>query len=226
MHIIRTLLSSLTSTTLTYVKAIIAPPRCSYCSLLLTADTVFCIPCTQKITPIVTSHITLSSRYHMTIYAVSNYREPLKSLILAKNRSDHIASRQLGQLIWERTIIKHAAIDYFIPIPLHWTRFAYRGFNQADEIAHILSQHTGKPILHALKRSKKTVFQASLTHDKRMHNVQHAFTLAIDPSLLHNKHIILVDDLMTTSATLRSVAKMLMPYKPASINAVVACRVV
>lgn len=207
-------------------RMLISPPHCAHCKLLLASYTIFCTTCEQKIAPIVSSTITLSSSYRMTIFAISNYQEPIKSLILAKSRSDLVASKQLGELIWQKTFIRHAHIDCFISIPLHWTRYAYRGYNQADEIAHVLANYTGKPVVHALKRTKKTAFQSSLTHSQRLDNVKKAFTIIGDGSQFYNKHIMLVDDLMTTSATLQSIAKMLIPYKPASINAVVACRVV
>ena len=224
-HLYKTILAT-TQSGMQHLRSLLSPPRCANCKLLLPTYAVFCSICEQKITSIISTRITLSSTYCMSVFAVSAYTDPLKALILAKNRSTITASHQLGELIWKQTHIKNIPIDYCIPVPLHWTRFAYRGYNQAEEIAHILAKHLNKPVIHAFKRIKQTDFQAHLTSLQRLANVKDAFALIGDTSLYHNKHILLVDDLMTTSATLRSIAKLLLPHKPASINAVVACRVV
>ena len=115
----------------------------------------------------------------------------------------------------------------FVPIPLHWTRFAWRGYNQADEIAQVLAQKRGKPVVHLLQRIQRTRYQAELESPQRKENVKKAFTLRVaDKNLYQDKHIILVDDLMTTGATLQAAAKELFKLKPASITAVVVCRVI
>lgn len=208
------------------ITTLLSPPRCAHCALLLACESIFCISCTQKIMPIVSHSIRLSKSYTMTIFAISDYREPIRSLILAKSRSDITASKQLGTLIWMHTPLRNMPIDCLIPIPLHWTRFAHRGYNQADEIAQILAHNASKPVIHAIKRTKRTQFQSKLTHGNRLDNVRDAFTINYDGSYFHNKHIVFVDDLMTTGATLQALAKMIIKHKPASISAVVACRVV
>jgi predicted amidophosphoribosyltransferase len=202
------------------------PPHCARCRLLLDQYMPFCVPCEQKIMPVVSTVVKVSARYDMTVFALSGYEEPLRSLILAKGRSDLLASRQLGELLLQRTPIKQLDVDYFIPVPLHWTRFAYRGYNQAYEIARVVANGRQKPVANAVKRVTRTSFQATLTPEKRWQNVHDVFCLVGDGALYRDKHIVLVDDLMTTSATLQSVAKVMITCKPASITAVVACRVV
>lgn len=162
----------------------------------------------------------------MTIHAIADYREPLRPLILAKGWSDIIAANQLGQLMWQHTNFKNIAANYLIPVPLHWTRFAWRGYNQAEEMATVLGAKRNIPVVNLVKRVKKTRFQSTLSAEDRKHNVAEAFTLVdCDEDLYRDKHLILVDDLYTTGATLRETAKALIPLKPASISAVVPCRV-
>ena len=159
--------------------------------------------------------------------AVAAYDEPLKTLILAKSWSDILACSQLGQLMWEQTYFKHMPCDYLVPIPLHWMRFAKRGYNQAVEIAQYIAQHKKVTVADIIARTHNTPFQSSLAYDKRLENVKHVFSVRADDSeKYYNKHIVLVDDLMTTGSTLVAAAKVLLPLKPASINALVACRVV
>ena len=163
----------------------------------------------------------------MNVFACSSYGDPLKSLILAKGWSDIVSSRQLGEIIWQSTNVKQHAFDYLIPIPLHWSRFAKRGFNQAEEIATALARKSGKPVINLLRRIKRTSLQSGLTIEGRRSNICDAFEVnCSDSDVYKNKHLMLVDDLMTTGSTLRAAAQKLLRYKPASISAIVACRVV
>jgi len=115
-----------------------------------------------------------------------------------------------------------------VPIPLHFTRFASRGFNQAQEIARVLSQKSDKNIAPILKRTKITKRQSKLTQEGRSENVKHAFSLRASDTISQytGKHLLLVDDLMTTGSTLTAAAKKLRELQPRAITAVVACRVV
>lgn len=209
------------------------PSFCKSCSCLIEQDSIFCSNCYKKIKPIVSSFLQITSTKSIKVFAVSDYKEPLKSLILEKGYSQNIlASRQLGQIIYEKSVIKYLDIDFLIPIPLHWTRFAKRGYNQALVMAQELGKKLQVPVLDILKRDKKTAFQSSLSFELRQNNVKDVFV--INPKynklylleFLKDKNIILVDDLLTTGATLKNSARVLIKFKPKSINAVVACRVV
>ncbi len=205
---------------------LIAPPFCAHCKDFLSTRMIFCIECYEKIDPIVSVQIPITKTKSMAVIAVSDYQEPLKSLILAKSWGDIVASNQLGQLIWQMTYFKQMPCDFLIPIPLHWMRYAKRGYNQAEEIARVLAAYKNVPVTTILKRVKHTPFQSSLAHDKRMGNVKEAFALKnSDLTIYQNKHLVLVDDLMTTGSTLVSAAKVLLPLHPQSITAVVVARV-
>jgi ComF family protein len=206
----------------------IAPAYCAQCSIFLSENTkIFCNECMQTIQPVISTTMHLNTTQSIKIFTIAAYQDPLKKLILAKSWSNIAASNQLGHLIWQLTNLPHTPCDIFVPIPLHWTRFAWRGYNQADEIAKVLSEKSGKPVAHILRRIKRTRYQAELESVLRQENVKKALTLHVkDATQYEGKHIILVDDLMTTGATLRAAAKELFKLKPASISAVVACRVV
>lgn len=163
----------------------------------------------------------------MKVFAISDYKDPIKSLILAKSSSNIVASNQLGNLIWELTYVRNIAFDYMIPVPLHWTRYAKRGFNQSEEIANILAEKSGKPISKLLKRVKRTPFQSKIMVQARVGNVADAFQLKkLRENVYEGKHLLLIDDLSTTGSTLKFAARELIKLKPASITAVVAARVV
>jgi competence protein ComFC len=162
----------------------------------------------------------------MNVMAIGDYQEPLKTLILAKAWSDIVACNQLADLMWQKTYFKNMPCDYLVPVPLHWMRQAKRGYNQAQEIAFGLARKRNVTVESIIARRKSTPFQSSLPHQDRLGNVKDAFVLtAAHYEKYHNKNIVLVDDLMTSGATLAAAAKVLLPLKPASINALVACRV-
>lgn len=204
----------------------IAPPFCAYCKQFLSKRMIFCVDCDDMIQPVVSVQTQITKTQSMMVMAVSDYQEPLKTLILSKSWSDIVACDQLGTLIWEKTNFKFLPCDFLVPIPLHWMRHAKRGYNQAEEIAKVLAQQRNVPLANIIARTTNTPFQSSLAFDKRLENVKGAFALKqCDKEIYQNKHIVLVDDLMTTGSTLVAAAKTILPLKPASISAIVVSRV-
>ena len=98
-------------------------------------------------------------------------------------------------------------IDIIIPIPLTRKREWNRGYNQSGEIAKGISRYTKIPIVtNAVKRTRFAQSQTHLKSEQRKQNVENAFKL-LKPSLIKGKHILLVDDIITTGATVYSCAK-------------------
>ena len=104
-----------------------------------------------------------------------------------------------------------------VPVPLHWRRQRDRQFNQAEEIAKILGEEMGLPVVKRLKRIRRTQTQTRLTRRQRMDNLKGAF--AIRKSRFWEKGnpigtgetpgVILVDDVFTTGSTVDECAKVL-----------------
>jgi len=207
----------------------IYPQTCRECGCLITPKEIFCLKCISNIKPIVARFLPINKTHSLKVFAASIYQKPVKSLVLKKFYKDPLASKQLGQMIMQFTPIKKENIDVIVPIPLHWTRYAKRGYNQATIIAKEIGQSTDKPVIKLLRRRKKTKFQSMLAPQDRQDNVYEAFCLhwfykKRYRDLIEDKTILLVDDLCTTGVTLQSAAKILMKYKPKSVIAVVACR--
>ena len=94
-------------------------------------------------------------------------------------------------------------VGELLPVPLHWTKRLRRGYNQTEMIARGISEATGIPVGRRLKATKPHRTQTSLSSDRRLANTKGIFTLR-DGEPLRGSHVMLVDDICTTGATLLS----------------------
>jgi ComF family protein len=129
--------------------------------------------------------------------------------------------RALGARIREAGL---GGSDMVVPLPLHASRMRERGYNQCEYIARGVSAVTGSPLrTGVLRRTRFTPSQTSLGHGERRENVRDAF--ALSPRALQavaGRTVLLVDDVVTTGATMRSCAGAL---HRAGARAVIACAV-
>jgi ComF family protein len=99
--------------------------------------------------------------------------------------------------------------DFLIPVPLHKSRYRERGFNQSEIVAEEISKIAGLPLLkNVLLRKKNTKDQTNLSFQEREENVKGAFVVT-QPEIINGKRIVLVDDVITTGATLSECARTL-----------------
>ena len=176
---------------ITPVLNIIVPRFCYNCGCWVIQRTVLCKPCADRIRPVVSKELIITATHSMRVHAVSAYEYPLKALILAKAQANRVASIHLGQLIWQMNA-SVLDFDIIVPIPLHWTRYAYRGYNQAEEMARVFAAQSKKPVMRLIKRTKRTVFQSKIPLAHRADNVRDVFTLVSikNKSQLYGKKIL------------------------------------
>lgn len=99
--------------------------------------------------------------------------------------------------------------DFILPVPLHKKRLSERGYNQSYLLSKAVSEATGIPLDNkCLIRQKATTPQSTLSRKERVLNVKKAFRLNF-PEKLKGKDLLLVDDIITTGATLFACAKLL-----------------
>ena len=108
-----------------------------------------------------------------------------------------------------------------MPVPLHISRLRSRGYNQAYEMAKELAKLTNRPLINSLKRVKNTQMQAQLKLNQRANNVSKAF--AVNEPIIH-KHIVLIDDVMTSGNTLNECAKTLKKAGAKDVKIIVFAR--
>ena len=116
----------------------------------------------------------------------------------------------LGRLVGEAYRQERGdTCDAVVPVPLHRARYLERGYNQAETLAVGMAQALEAPVAaHALRRVRATQSQTSLSREERWRNVAQAFAVEV-PAAVAGRRILLVDDILTTGATLIAAARML-----------------
>lgn len=126
----------------------------------------------------------------------------------------------LNQILSEFLATYKKPIDYILPIPLSKKRKRMRGYNQVYEILRAQRLNTSVEIhTNILIRKFDTKPQTELAREKRLTNVQDAFGIK-NIEAIRGKHILIVDDVTTTGATLRAAKAALLPHGAASITCI------
>jgi ComF family protein len=118
--------------------------------------------------------------------------------------------------------------DLLVPVPLHWRRQWARRFNQSALLAEVVAKANGLRVSHgALKRIKATAQQVGLGRSERALNVQGAFGVRPGARIeLAGRRLVLVDDVMTSGATIEACTRALMRAGAAGVDVLVFARVV
>lgn len=144
--------------------------------------------------------------------AVAHYDGLMRKLIHDfKFRDTHDVRRLFGRWLCQAGSDLIARADCIVPVPLAPMRLLSRRFNQAQLLASEVSRTSGKPILPlALKRTRSTVRQIGLTRRERERNVSGAFAVTgSSTAAIAGKSVLLIDDVITTGATVSAATKAL-----------------
>lgn len=115
-------------------------------------------------------------------------------------------------------------IDMIVPLPLHKNRLRKRGYNQSRMLAEGISEVTGIPVADdVVTRVKDTAMQTSMPHDQRTANMRGAFALD-NAARLKGRHILVVDDVVTTGATMRECCMQIAKAQDVSISVLALAR--
>ena len=189
-------------------------PRCRRCALPVAAGIAECGRCLAAPPPLHACHAAVSYEYPWSML-IAQYKFGGQA---AWARSFAVLMRSTP---WVEPVLEEA--DLVLPMPLSRERLAERGFNQALVLARALAPQKADATL--LLRVRHTAAQTELDRAGRMANVANAF--AVEPlraARLHGKHVVLVDDVMTSGASLFSAAQVLRQAGAAGVSALVIAR--
>ncbi len=200
------------------------PPTCPLCQEIVARPGGICANCWPEL-PILTGRPCvscglppLSDRNHYAcdcehlpqLYdqrrAAMRYEGAARTLILRFKHADRTdMAPHLARLLATGLRGLERDCDLIMPVPVHWQRYLGRRYNQAALLAHHLGKQTGLPVAQTLRRNRPTPAQSG-GRGRRAQNVRDAFSLE---GTVAGRHILLVDDVMTTGATLGACAALL-----------------
>lgn len=204
--------------------------RCPSCEAVMDSGKTLCADCLKLLEPRIggyciccgamfgrdsddpglCSECRLDPKPWSRLYFHSPYDGRLREMILAYKFSGRIG---LGRLLQEMAVMAFEREakelpDVIVPVPLHPKRLVKRGFNQSLELGRLLSARTARPIAaEALKRLRNTTPQSRLKGRERLENIKGAF--CADPEHVRDRSVLLVDDVLTTGATIEECTKAL-----------------
>jgi ComF family protein len=217
---------------LRYAADLILPPVCLRCHAPLASHGVLCAECWRGIDvirpplcdrlghplPYATGEITLSAAalrrppLYARARAAAHFRGVMRDLIHAFKYSDrHEAVDLFVRMMQTAGAELIADAGVLVPVPLHRRRLWQRRYNQAAVLARGLARLTGTPADTALLlRGKATATQVGLSGEERRRNVAAAFCLArAADTRLRGRRVLLIDDVITTGATLEACTRVL-----------------
>jgi len=213
VSILLAVLRALSST----IASALSPPRCAACDANLKSRAVFCATCASAVEP------ATSPPSGTVAFAV--FHGPIADALrrFKYNERPDLAA-PLGQLASHAAREAKLSADLVIPVPLHPRRLAERGYNQAALLASKVASALDADFApRALCRTRHTPQQARLDREGRLGNVAGAFQVR-SPRAVRGRRVLLVDDVVTTGATIDACREALLAAGATSVVALaVAC---
>lgn len=193
------------------------PNYCSSCNRTLSPNEEFiCLHCRATIHE-ANLHLFQPNLLHQKFYEIPDLRYAfvyawfqqkgvLQQLLHAlKYKGQEQIGLFLGQL-YGNILVKHNyhhTIDFITSVPLHYVKYRKRGYNQSDLIAKGLSEVMGVPFKRLIKKKYNRKSQTKKQRSERFSNVENTFAF-LGRQRIANKHILVVDDVLTTGATIQA----------------------
>lgn len=204
---------------------------CHLCGRLPENNAILCTGCVNKLQALRYKPARMASPENhaplsVCIAAYPHKNEARELVHLLKYQSDCAAADLLGESMAAALALspQKPAMDLVIPVPLHATRLEQRGYNQALLLAESVCRHTGLALeANALIRLHATDTQLHRDREQRMQAMRHAFSVS-SSKLVRGRHVLLVDDVLTTGATATSCAHALLEAGAEAVSLLTVCR--
>ena len=200
---------------------LVLPPRCLACGQLL-ADSRerFCTPC--EVTVIAPDHtlapLAGAGAPGGPLGEVLTAHELGGAIRTAIHRFKYRGGDWMARALARSFDPDGRSWDAVVPVPLHAAHRRQRGYNQATLLARAVARRLDRPLILALRRTRRVAPQAGSTATQRAENVRRAFT-AHRPRAVTGRRILLVDDVITTGATVTACARVLRRAGAAGVDA-------
>jgi ComF family protein len=141
-------------------------------------------------------------------YSLFRYESNVIGLVHQLKFGERIGhARSIGEMLCSQLHQAGESPDCLLPVPLHDLRLRQRGFNQSVEISRVIAKKSGITIEYdAVVRHRRTPAQTGLDAKQRKNNIKDAFTVT---QALDYQHVLIIDDVMTTGATVNELARLL-----------------
>jgi ComF family protein len=213
----------------------VEPPRylCEKCAAgAVRIEAPFCKVCSEPFPGAISGTFTCANcagrRFHFTC-AVSRYRSEgvVRDFIhrfkyFREFRLRHPLAGWAAEAL-EDDRIREERVDALVPVPLYIARQRHREFNQALELARLVGKGAGLPVSDCLLRTRNTTSQVMYDRKMRMENLRNAFTMRHNEDV-HDLHLVLLDDVLTTGSTLDECALVLLKAGAASVRGITVAR--
>jgi len=229
------------------LSSLLYPPVCTICSANAEPDEYLCSECQAKVTRIappfcatcsepfsgaITGPFSCANCAHRQLYfesAVAVYRSRgiVRRVVHDLKYGHHrhlrfLVARWLCAALDDERL-EGVQFDLVVPVPLHPARQRERGFNQAALIAEAMGKRVPAPIRPVLERVRYTTTQTAFDRSERMENLHGAFRLRKKGNV-RGLRVLLIDDVLTTGATLSECARVLKEAGAITVHAATAAR--
>ena len=200
------------------VVGFVAPPSCAACAERVQADRPFCAACATTLEPLAGDASDAIGAMAPFVYGGA-LRTALRAFKYG-GRAD--LARPLGHLMRGYLRARPVVADVVVPVPLHPRRRAERGHDQTALLARHVARELGVPCdAFTLQRIAHGPAQASLTREERRLGASLKFTAR---NSLHGKRVLLVDDVVTTGATVEACRRVLLEAGAARVDVLAVAR--
>ncbi len=219
------------------------PPHCIACKRM---GQWLCVSCVADIAPLdlihcpqcglrsarpgICAHCRTHPSFLVSVHSLAAHRSPLRDAVHGlKYEGVRVLAEPLAQLLAEHWFQQEVLAEVVVAVPLHLRRERERGYNQSQLLAAEFAVKTGLTLVDGvLQRTRPTRAQVGLGVEERWTNVQDAFAIRDNASVqaLVGRHVLLIDDVCTTGATLESCAQVLLRAGANTVRALTVTRAI